>query len=67
MIWNFLRRVIITAIVVPLGAAGARKLSDAVERRRGPSRATRLLRQGADTVQSTFGRKKQPRRRFGFR
>jgi hypothetical protein len=68
MIWNLLRRLIITAIVVPLGAAGARKLSEAVEKRRGPSRATRLLRQGADTVQSAFGRKKKPqRRRLSFR
>ncbi|GIF05940.1 hypothetical protein [Actinoplanes siamensis] len=67
MIWNLLRRLIITAIVVPLGAAGARKLSEVIEKRRGPSRATRLLRQGADTVQSTFGRKKPQRRRFSFR
>jgi hypothetical protein len=67
MIWNFLRRLIITAIAVPLGAAGARKLSEAVEKRRGPSRATRLLRQGADAVQSRFGRKKPQRRRFSFR
>ncbi|BAL92003.1 hypothetical protein AMIS_67830 [Actinoplanes missouriensis 431] len=65
MIWNFARKMILTAILVPLGAAGARKLSDTIERRRGASRGTRLLRQGADTLQNTFGRKK--RRRFGFR
>ncbi|MBW6436154.1 hypothetical protein KZ829_20660 [Actinoplanes hulinensis] len=65
MIWTFARKVILTAILVPLGAAGARRLSAAVERRRGPNRASRLLRQGADTAQTLFGRKK--RRRFGFR
>ncbi|MFC4068130.1 hypothetical protein [Actinoplanes subglobosus] len=57
---------ILTAILVPLGVAGARKLGDVVERRRGPNnRASRWLRQGADTAQTIFGRKK--RRRFGFR
>jgi hypothetical protein len=66
MIWNFARRLVLTAILVPLGAAGARKLSDTIERRRGANRGTRLLRQGADTIQATFGRKKRTRR-FGFR
>jgi hypothetical protein len=67
MIWTLARKLILTAVLVPLGAAGARKLSDTIERRRGgPSRASRLLRQGADTVQSTFGRKKK-RSRFSFR
>ena len=42
--------------------AGVRKASDMVDRRNGPNRATRLLRQGADTAESLFGRKK--RRRF---
>ncbi|WP_127542856.1 hypothetical protein [Actinoplanes sp. OR16] len=65
MIWNFARKLILTAILVPLSAAGARKLSDTIDRRRGSSsRGTRMLRQGADTLQSMFGRKK--RRRFGF-
>ncbi|WP_430783716.1 hypothetical protein [Actinoplanes sp. G11-F43] len=67
MIWNLLRRIVLTAVLVPLGVAGARKLSDTVERRRGPNnRASRLLRQGADTAQTLFGRKPK-RRRFGFR
>jgi hypothetical protein len=30
-----------------------------VEARRGPSRVTRLMRQGADTAESLFGRKKR--------
>jgi hypothetical protein len=61
MFWNFIRRFVVMAVVVPVAAAGARKLSDVVEARRGPSRGTKLLRQGADTVQSTFGRKKKRR------
>jgi hypothetical protein len=63
MILNLFRRFVIMAIALPLAAAGARKLSDVVEARRGPSRATRLLRQGADTLQ---GFRPQKKRRFSF-
>jgi hypothetical protein len=65
MFINLFRRFVIMAILVPLAAAGARKLSDVVEAKRGPSRSTRFLRQGADTLQGFFGRP-QKRRRFGF-
>jgi hypothetical protein len=65
MIPNLIRRFVVMAVAVPLAAAGARKLSEVVEARRGPSRATRLLRQGADTLQGRFGRQKK-RRRFAF-
>jgi hypothetical protein len=58
---NLIRRFVVMAVAVPLAAAGARKLSDVVEARRGSSRATRLLRQGADMLQGNFGR--QPKRR----
>jgi NADH:ubiquinone oxidoreductase subunit H len=64
MILNLFRRFVIMAVAVPLAAFGARKLSDAVEKRRGPSRATRFLRQGADTLQ---GFRKPKRRRFSVR
>jgi hypothetical protein len=64
MFFNLIRRFAVMAIAVPLAAASARKLSDVVEARRGPTRGTRLLRQGADTLQS-FGRKPK-RRRFSF-
>jgi hypothetical protein len=64
MFWNFVRRFVVMAVVVPVAVAGARKVSDVVEARRGPSRGTRWLRQGADTVQSTLGRKKKQKRRF---
>jgi hypothetical protein len=65
MIFNLIRKYVVMAVAVPLAAAGARRLSDAVEARRGPSRGTRLLRRGADTLQGQFGRKKK-RRRFAF-
>ena len=64
MIFNLIRRYVLAAIVIPLAAAGARRLADKVEARRGQSRGTRLVRQGADTLQGAFGRRK--RRRFGF-
>jgi hypothetical protein len=67
MIFSFVRRFVVMAVAVPLAAAGARKLSDMVEARRGPSRGTRLLREGADTVQRLIGRQKTKRRRFAFR
>ncbi len=65
MLFNLVRRYVIMAVAIPLAAAGARKVSDAVEARRGPSRGTRLLRQGADTIQGRFGRQKK-RSRFAF-
>jgi hypothetical protein len=64
MIPNLIRRFVIMAVAVPLAAAGARKLSETLEARRGPSRGTRLLRQGADTLS---GFRKQKKRRFSFR
>jgi hypothetical protein len=65
VIFNLVRRFVVMAVAVPLAAAGARKLSDVVEARRGPSRGTRLLRKGADTLQGQFGRR-QKRRRFAL-
>jgi hypothetical protein len=65
MFVNLFRRFVVMAIAVPLAAAGARRLSDAVESRRGPNRGTRLLRQSADFLQGTFGRSKK-RRGFLF-
>jgi hypothetical protein len=67
MLWNLLRRWVVVAIAVPLAAAGARRLSDAVESRRGPSRGTALLRRSADTVQQAFGRKPRRKRRWSLR
>jgi hypothetical protein len=65
MLFSMIRRFVIMAVAVPLAAAGARKLSEKIEARRGSSRGTRMLRQAADTVQG-FRRPKK-HRRFGFR
>ena len=65
MFYGLIRRFAVMAIAVPLAAASARKLSDIVEARRGPSRSTRLLRRGADALQGRFGRQKK-RSRFAF-
>jgi hypothetical protein len=65
MLFNLIRRYAVVAVAVPLAAAGARKLSKVVEARRGPSRGTRLLRQGADALQGQF-RRQPKRRRFAF-
>lgn len=64
MVWALARRYLFVAVAVPVAAAGVRKISQVVEARRGPSRGTRLLRRGADTLQSTFGRPKKRRRFF---
>jgi len=63
MIPNLIRRYVIMAVALPLAAIGARKLSETLEARRGPSRGSRLLRQGADTLQ---GIRRPKKRRFSF-
>jgi hypothetical protein len=63
MIPNLIRRFVVMAVAVPLAAAGARKLSETLEKRRGSTRATRLLRQGADLLQ---GFRRPKKRRFSF-
>jgi hypothetical protein len=65
MLAKTLWRWLLVVIAVPIAAAGARKLSRAVESRRGPSRGTALLRQGADTLERLTGRRS--RRRTGRR
>ncbi len=64
MVFALARRWLFMAIAVPLAAAGARRLSQAVEARRGPSRGTQLLRSSADAIQGRFGRKPKRRRFF---
>jgi hypothetical protein len=59
---NMIRRFVIAAVVIPVAAAGVRKISDMLEARRGPSRATNLLRRGADSAESIFGRRRKGRR-----
>ncbi|HZN18730.1 MAG TPA: hypothetical protein VFB84_11230 [Micromonosporaceae bacterium] len=63
MLWKMVARWAVMAIAVPLAAVGARRLSQAVEARRGPSsRTTRLLRQSADALQGISGRSSRRRR-----
>jgi hypothetical protein len=64
MLFTLIKRYAIAAVAIPLAAAGARKLSQRIEAKRGPSRRTRLLTRGADTLQGAFGRKKKSR--FAF-
>lgn len=66
MIGNLVRRWAVVAIAVPLAAAGVRRLSHAVESRRGSSRSTRLIRQAADALQRAAGRA-STRKRRGWR
>jgi hypothetical protein len=63
MFVNLLRRWVVMAIAVPLVAAGIRRLSRSVESRRGPSRATSMLRRSADVLH----RRPQGRSRRGHR
>ena len=65
MIPLLFRRFLIMTVAVPLAAAGARKIGDVMEARRGPNRASSILRRGADTLQGRFGRQ-QKRSRFPF-
>jgi hypothetical protein len=60
MVGKTIKRTVVLAVVVPLAAAGARRVSQAVEARRGSSRFTRLLRRAADALGRNSGR----RRRF---
>jgi hypothetical protein len=60
MVGKTMKRTAVLAVAVPLAAAGARRVSQAVESRRGSSRGTRLLRRVADLL----GRRSSRRRRF---
>jgi hypothetical protein len=60
---KMMARWVIAAVAVPLAIAGARKVGDRIEARRGSTRATRLLRRGVNVAQRLTGRK---RRRFGW-
>jgi len=62
MLQKMLARWVLIAVAVPVAAAGARRLSEAVEARRGSTRNSRLLRRSADTLQSLYGRKQRRRR-----
>jgi hypothetical protein len=50
MVAKTIKRGLILAVVVPMAAAGVRKASQVVEKRRGSSRLTRAMRGVADMV-----------------
>ncbi|NMO55331.1 hypothetical protein HH310_29620 [Actinoplanes sp. TBRC 11911] len=54
-----IRRFVVVAVAVPLAIAGARKLGDVVEARRGPNRVSNVLRQGAAFLQGFRPAKKR--------
>jgi hypothetical protein len=59
MLWRILGRWALIAIAVPLAAVILRKISESVERRRGPSKVTGLLRRGASTLDGLTGRNRR--------
>jgi hypothetical protein len=63
MLPKMIARWVVAAVAVPLAIAGARKVSDRIEARRGSTRTTRLLRRGVRLGQRLTGRK---RRRFAW-
>jgi hypothetical protein len=58
MMGKAMKRTVILAVVLPLAAAGVRRVSQAVESRRGASRTTRLLRRAADMMGSRSRRRR---------
>jgi hypothetical protein len=59
MVGKTMKRTALLAVALPLAAAGARRVSQAMESRRGPSRASSLLRRAADTMQRSSGRRRR--------
>ena len=59
MLSRILGRWALIAIAVPLAAVILRKISESVERRRGPSKVASLLRRGASTLDGLTGRNRR--------
>lgn len=57
---RMIRRGVFLMAVMPMVAAGARRLSQAMETRRGPSRMTGMLRRSADMMQRPYQRVMRP-------
>jgi hypothetical protein len=58
MLLKRIARLAVAAIAVPLAIAGARKISDRIEARRGSTRASRLLRRGVTAAERLTGRRR---------
>jgi hypothetical protein len=63
MLPKMIARWAVAAVAVPLAIAGARKISDRIEARRGSTRTTRRRRRAAHAGQRLTGRR---RHRFGW-
>jgi hypothetical protein len=59
MLWRIVGRWALLAVAVPVAAIVLRKISESIERRRGPSKATGLLRRGASTLDGLSGRNRR--------
>lgn len=58
MLPKMIARWAVAAVAVPLAIAGAKKVTDRIEARRGSTRTSRLLRRGVSTAQRLTGRKR---------
>jgi hypothetical protein len=56
VLWRGIARWALVAVAAPVVAAGVRKVGRAMEARRGPSGASRLLTRSADGLQRLSGR-----------
>jgi len=61
VLWKSVGRWAAAALVLPVAAAGVRRVSHAVEARRGPSGVTRLLTRTADMLHTSNGRRRRRR------
>jgi hypothetical protein len=59
MLPKMIARWAVAAIAVPLAIAGAKKVSNRIEARRGSTRTSRMLRRGVGVAQRLTGRKRR--------
>jgi len=59
MLWKTIGRWALIVIAVPLAAAGLRKVGESMERRKGQTRVTSILRKTASGLDSVSGRRRR--------
>ena len=57
MFWKYVARWALMAIAVPVGAVALRKISERIERKKGPTRVSGLLRRAASTLSANKSRR----------
>ncbi|GAA1766745.1 hypothetical protein [Luedemannella helvata] len=57
MFWKYVGRWVLMAIAVPVGAVALRKISERIERKKGPTRVSRLLQRAASTLSTNKSRR----------